>query len=473
MKNLEARLNEALAQVSSLKDSQTKQIQEQADAAEKIKKLNADLAQQKNEEDKSSTEKKSLQEELVSIQNLNHSLETGTFNGTEQEKQTAVAGTAQRATRMAQIRARLSVILQTEVKYQNNQAAIVRQIEFLQATIDAKKTGLESIHSQLTDPNSGLGAKIEKLKPEVAGATDVFLKAAAEAKDSEYVLSILAKRLSDLSKNRDNLFGAIKKEEQQAEFYKKQIADAQRALDQQSPNLNKEVSDLENMIASYKDVSNMGWFLETDCPARANFSKGAPGIYLSRAKLTPASQPQASTQNPAPRPVVNSSDAGKWGMYNMDFNNFRAVIRNGVLLSVPATVQLAVQQIVENYDFALTRQLDPTAPKCQEVDRTNVGNAMRVAAHVWSLGNDAQAKTRATACRASQLKNTELPIAGEFQNALNKIIAFDGSILDVALPKAGQSHPKDLIEREAIQNLARELAPSLDLHVGPQETAKF
>lgn len=464
LKNLEARLTETQNLIQSLKDQQAKAQQEQVQAREKVQQLNVDLVAQKAEETKSSSEKSALQDELKNIQTLNHKLETGAFEGSEADKQTAIAATQDRAKRMAAIRTRLSQILQTEVKFQVNQAAIIRQIEFLTATIDQKNAALQSIQSQLNGQPNGLEARAAGLTAEVKAATDIFLQVSDQAKFSEYVISILNRRLSELSKSRDDLFGAVKKEEALAETYKTQIATAQKNLDTQSPALLKDVTDLESMIASYKDVANMGWFLETDCAARANFAQGQLGIYLSRAKITAPTVPAASKQNPSPKLNISPSDAGRWGMFNMDYNVFKAAIQNGVLLNVSANVQLAVQQIVENYDYALAQQLDPAVTKCAdpEANRGHVGNALKVAFSIWNLGNDASAKSRSVACRstvqAANQANAANP-ARDFQISLGKLIAFDGSVLDLALPKAGQSHSKDLIEREAIQLLGRELAP--------------
>lgn len=476
MKNLEARLAETEKQILALKDQQTKASQEQADAREKVVRLNTDLTAQKAEEDKSSSEKNALQTEMTTIQNLNHKLEMGTFEGNETEKQAASTpqAMADRAKRLAAIRARLSQILQTEVKFQVNQAAIVRQIEFLTSTIDQKKTSIESAVSQLSEPASGLEAKAAALRTEVKVATGVYLKASEEAKFSEYVISILNKRLSELSKFRDNLFATVKKEEAASESYKTQIAAAQKVLDTQTPGLSKDLTDLEAMVASYKDPANMGWFLETECEARANFSQGKPGVYLSRAKITPpagtpapavAARVAVGSSAPAaalPKISVSPSDSGRWGLFNMDFNVFKAAIQNGVLLSMPSNIQMAVQQIIENYDYALTQQLDPAAQKCADTDRANVGNSMKVAFSVWFDGNDAKAKSKAVACRqvaAGAPVDASLTSVREFQASLGKLIAFEGTLVDAALPKAGQSHPKDLIEREAIVNLGRELAP--------------
>jgi hypothetical protein len=464
LKNLETRLSETQALIQSLKDQQAKAQQEQTLAGEKVRQLTVDLVSQKAEETRSSGEKSALQDELKAIQTLNHKLETGTFEGSEAEKQAAIAATSERAKRMATIRTRLSQILQTEVKFQVNQAAIVRQVEFLSATIDQKKAALASIQSQLGGQPNGLESRAASLTKEVKAATDNFLQVSDQAKFSEYVVSILNRRLSELSKSRDDLFGAVKKEEALAETYKVQIAAAQKNLDTQSPPLVKDVTDLESMIASYKDVANMGWFLETDCAARANFAQGKLGIYLSRAKITAPPLPAASKQNPSPKLSISPSDAGRWGLFNMDYNVFKAAIQNGVLLNVSANVQMAVQQIVDNYDYALAQQLDPSVTKCAdpEANRGHVGNALRVAFSIWNLGNDDAAKSKSLACKSAATNQNQTNAANparDFQISLGKLIAFEGTVLDLALPKAGRSHAKDLIERDAIQLLGRELAP--------------
>jgi hypothetical protein len=140
----------------------------------------------------------------------------------------------------------------------------------------------------------------------------------------------------------------------------------------------------------------------------------------------------------------------------LDYGHFQDLIQSGILLNIPAYIQMAVHQIKENYDFAESRYWDNSVAKCADAEAARgisgtALNVMKAAFSIWNDGSDEQAQSKAFACKG-QAANTRA-----FAQSLAKLMNFDGSVLDVALPQNGQSHDRDLIERQAIASLGREL----------------
>lgn len=436
------------------------------DSQEKIERLTSDLEIQKANAAVVLKEKAELQTELRGIQDMNAKIENGEFlkekGEAEFTKENSHAQSVGRARRLNEIRLRQQQLVSSENKLTVSQEALITQIEHLRDTIDKQKALLQEIDRELNTPVTGLTTRVPVLEAELRNADAKYQKAENDAKFSEYILSILNKKVNDLSDMRAKLLDGLTKEAALAETYKKQIEAAEKIKETQFGPLLKEVSGLEALIASYRDVAHMGWFLETDCAARSAFSEGH-GVYLSRAKI-------ADTQTKIfPTTPV---DAGRWGLFNMNYEHFRGPIQAGVLLDVQANVQLAVQQLIENYDNAMTQTFDPQVQKCADAE-TPKGtggatlNSMRAAFSIWIEGNDKAAKSRALACRAPASNGSQSvnPVRA-FQASLNKLIAFEGSVLDAALPQASASQGGDLIEREAITMLAKELGALTGLNNG-------
>lgn len=480
---LEARLTEIQTLARQLQETKDKVTSGLVESQEKIQRLKDDLAPQRAAEAALDVEQKAIDRELHGLQELNHKLENGTLisEATDADVKAAIAATVTRTKRMEAIKLRLSQILQSKVKLQGNQASMITQTEFLTGGLDAKKAQLQSIEVQLNDKASGVLIKLAKMQADITAAKQKFLKASDEATFSEYIISVLSKKLTLFAQDRDSQFGLLKKEEALAETYKKQFATAAAAKESQLPSLQKETTDLEGLIASYRDVQQMGWFLETDCPSRAAYGANQPGVFLGRAKMSDTAD-KSLTLSPV--------EGGRWGLFNMDFQHFQAPIQSGILLNLPAYIQTSVQQIIADYDFAMTQYLDTSVSKCSDTDSARgmaivPFNMMRTAFLIWNEGSDQKAKSTAFACRTAPVTPKQMapatagkkaprkmkvtsplvlrPVAepgslakANFTSSLNKLIEFNGSVLDLALPQTGKSHAEDLIERRAISLLGRE-----------------
>jgi hypothetical protein len=500
LKTKEARLTEVQNQIKDLTDLREKAKSEQAANDSSVATLQARLEGEKTEELKLLDKEKEKINEKDELIKMSIQLQSDEYRRQigEEKFGAEIAATQERNKKVADLSKEIGDISKSKTNFQVSQASLLTQIQHLKSSTDEKRAQLQSIDGQLNGVNgqTGLIATSASLESEVKDLTAKFLALQDKAAKADYVLSILARRVAGLSQERDGLINALKKKEEQAEGFKKQIAAAAEKKDAQYPGVSGEAGSLAALIASYHDLGKMGWFLETDCLARANVSANNPGIYLGRAKIADSNSK-----------VLPSSpvDGGRWGLFNLDYAHFADVIQNGILLNVPSYVQMAVHQLIENYDYAVSAQFDSGVYKCNDPEAAKGAagptlNAMKAAFAIWNEGNGEQAKAKAFNCRnvapspavtmarAQVVPQTRpagmslrqwrrqqrlnraqaapvyrAPVAQpqiavrNFASSLNRLIAFNGSVLDMALPQAGRSHDKDLIERNAITSILREL----------------
>ncbi len=482
---LEASLAETKNRVHALQDSQEKFKAEQVDSDQKKAALEQKLAGYKIELDKMIAGEKEKKTEQSGLQTVGFKLLSENYKQEigEAAYVAAINGTKERAARLAVLKKDLNEITVKTTAFQTAQAALTTQIGHLAAATDVRKAQLQSIDEQLNAQGSGLSAKLTSLETQVKVATPIYLELQDKASFSEYITSILARRVAALSQSRDEQLNQLKKEEGLAEKYKQEIVKATAVKDAQYGSIAGEVGSLEALIASYRDVKQMGWFLETDCLARTNLAGKESGIYLGRAKIN-----ESSSKNLPTTPV----DGGRWGLFNLDYDHFQTAIQSGILLNVPSYIQMAVHQLTENYDYAMNRQWDTNVAKCNDPEaKGNAGSvisALKSAFAIWNEGSDAAAKEKALQCRVIAAPAAAVAQSGQkparrrynrrgqeifirpavstmqpqvavrnFSASFNRLVQFDGSVLDLALPQSGRSHDKDLIERKAISLTMREL----------------
>lgn len=568
LKTKEARLAEIQGQIKALTDIQVKAQAELKVNDDKIAALQTRLEGEKAEETKLLTKEQERVKEKDNLIKMSIALPSD-----EQQKQLgeelfnqSISETKDRNKRIADLIKEISEISKTKTSFQVSQSSLLTQISHLKSATVERDAQMKSIKLQL-EGDAGLIATSARLESELKALGEAYIKLQDKAARAEYVNSILSRRVSGLSAERDVLINARTKKEEQAEGFKKQIADASAKKEQQFPGVTAEVANLQALIASYRDITKMGWFLETDCLARTTTSGNKTGIYLSRAKIT---------DNGSKALPTAAVDGGQWGLFNLDYAKSEDLIQNGILLNIPSYVQMAVRQLIENYDYAVAAQFDANVFKCNDAETAKGAagptiNAMRAAFAIWAEGNDAQAKQKAYQCRTqapatvapqapaqaqvrapvrprrtyrrptmfqqqgatvpdgpvtslapgpaklnqpryqqpAQTQQVEqgqpvaqrqqqqryvrdprgrwvpIPQAGapattaatpagqqqayrvnvtpiaqtirNYNNNLARLMAFDGSILDLALPQTGKSQEKDLIERKAISAIAREL----------------
>lgn len=566
LKTKEARLAEINGQIKALTDIQVKASAELRVNAEQIAALQTRLEGEKAQETKLLAKEQERVKEKDSLIKLSIALPSD-----EQQKQLgeelfnqSINETKDRNKRIAELIKEIAEISKTKTSFQVSQSSLLTQISHLKSATVERDAQMKSIKLQL-EGDGGLLATAKRLENEIASLSEEYIKLQDKAAKAEYVTSILARRVSGLSLERDAMINLLKKKEEQAEGFKKQIADANTKKESQFPGLTAEVADLQALIASYRDITKMGWFLETDCVARQTLSGNNPGIYLSRQKIT---------DNGSKAVPTSAVDGGRWGLFNLDYAKAEDLIQNGILLNIPSYVQMAVRQLTENYDYAVAAQFDSSVVKCNDAEAAKGAagptiNAMRAAFAIWAEGNDEQAKQKAYQCRtqavpaavaqapaqaqapvrrirrrpmmmtqqgasvqdepvtrlapgpanlyqprprrqqqllpqqqqvqdgqapavaqqpqryvrdprgrwvaipqpgaqtagpatvAQQAYRTTVTPVGQvirnYSNSLTRLMAFEGSTLDMALPQTGRSQDKDLIERKAISAIAREL----------------
>jgi hypothetical protein len=402
------------------------------------KKIATDLSKKWNDQDA----------ELKILRGIKSELDQGIFKGPEAE--TTKTAIEERLKRMDQIIVDNSSIDTKRAASQKKQDILQLQITSTKQAIDDKKAQLKTYQEQIGDKSSGLTAKIATQSEAVNVATKQFNDFTKEASKSKYVLNLLTQNLAELGVNRDQHGTAINTERTSDKGFKSQLEIAVSIQKQNSGPLRDDLKSLRGLIASYIDESQMGWYLETDCSNRMDKDKSAVGIYLSRNKIDAA----AKTTGPV--------DAGKWGLFNLDYAHSSSAIQSGILLNMPSYIQMAVHQINDDYDYALTQFADPKVTKCTETT-TNAGLGapylaqMKTAAAIWSEGGDAEAKAKAAVCQQSTKTQDAQNSAKAFATNLQKLIDFRGSVLDAALPQIGRASADNIKERLAISWVTHEL----------------
>lgn len=472
MKALEARLQAAQKMLESLQDQNMKVNQKITEARANIEKLNGDRAKQAEIETVIRTEADKLTAEFQALQTLNHKIERGVLNQemTDAEVQQAVAQTPQRRARIEAIKARQAKLLSDLGRVQANQTAINTQIDFLTRSVDSNTALNESLQEQLgpdakpkaeSAQSQGLRLEIARLSTETEAARAAFLKASDTFNFAESVVALLSRHLILLGQARDLEFQALQREESLIKQYQAQIKAAITARDSRLPKLATEVANAETVLAAFQQETDMGWFLENECDSRLQYDTGAPALYLSRAPMATESMSPASASSTVPA-ALRRLDGGRWGLFNLDYRFAQTSIQNGILTNVPNLIEQSVRQLFKNYDFLTSQSLDAAfVQKCPEL---NVAGKMaplvflRGSFSLWDEGSQANAQVNAS-CRLSEAPGAPGADSNrQFAASLLNLMRFEGSVLDKALPKAGQSKPSDLIERMAIQTLFTELA---------------
>lgn len=446
LKRLEARLDGARASLSALQESRDKIQSEQVQNEQKAQKLQQDRQNQTDIERKLDQEAQALNSEYQELQSISHKLDQGVLNQemSDQKVKEEIDKTPIRNLRMDKIKSQLTLLLENKRKLQANQSTIMTQVEYLSRTMDTNRAQLESSIAQIGDANKGLVQEVAKLEAQVAELNQRYLAASDQYNFSEYVVSVLTRQLITLGKSRDEDFGRLRKEEAASAGYKNEIAKAEKVRDDALPALQTDITALNAQLGNYRDPAKMGWFLEDDCGSRTQFDSLATGIYLSRA-------PMSNT-------VSNGNglvDGGKWGLFNLDFNYFKESIQQGVLLNVPEYLRLSISYMIGNYDAALAQYLDSSTAKCAEMGNgssfaNSVVGLMGSAFSIWNAGSTPEARTQAY-CQKSEARTS-------YVSSLNQFMAFHASVLDRALPQFSKNAPQELIERQAIMALTREMA---------------
>jgi|GEM_PF-3985655 len=459
----DARVKEAQNRINSLQnglaklqsgDDKTPGIREKQD---KIKRLNDDLNLQQGQYTQLSTELENQKVEQRKIQDYNHLVETNSLPANDTAKISAIDETGARNKAMVKIQSRIAVLTDSLNKIQANQTALNSQVEFLNRSIDSDRAQIQSNEEQLAQAKPELAAlqeKYNKLLPDVQAAND-------QASISGYFVSLITNKLNTLSRSNSEQYASLKREQANMANIEAQLAKAKQSHDGSADGIQAEVTSLQKSIASYHDESQMGWFLEQSCDSRADLSRDKAALYLSRA---PIEKPYVTPIRGAASIPTAPVDAGRWGLFNMDYAHFSAPIQSGVLLNVPAYVQVSVHQILEDYNDVMTQYFnpDPSAHRCAETEMPRLLSAalpslMRSAYIAWSEGSDKDAKLKAVSCQNGGALDARLVNdSRSFQTNLQTLTTFEGSLLDRALPEEARSKPEDLIERRAVSLLSRE-----------------
>lgn len=453
----EARVKETQARIAGVQAHHDKVQAGLSEKQDKIKKLSEDLQGQASQFTTLSTEQENLKGQSRKIQDYNHLVETGSLPPGDSATIAAIGDTGARTKEMVRLQTRIAQITDSINKIQANQSALNSQVEFLNRSIDSDRAQIQSDEEQLTQAKPELATlqdKYTKLIPLTQAATD-------QASISEYFVSLITNKLNTLSQTNAGIYADLKKEQNNMVGYEAQLAKATASRDSSFETIQNEAGALKKQIASYHDDSQMGWFLEQDCQARANFSGEKAALYLSRA---PIEKPYVTSIRQVATTPTTPVDGGRWGLFNLDYAHFSAPIQNGVLLNLPSYVQLAVHQMIEDYDYVMAQYFDPSSAKCPEAETPRLLGAalpslMRSAYVVWNEGSDNEAKVKALTCQSGRGLDARLVTdSRSFQSNLQTLSSFQGSLLDRVLPEEGRSKAEDLIERRAIVLLAREFS---------------
>lgn len=444
LKSSESALAITQQMVQSLKDQITKLQGEKVANEAKLAQLVADKKLQISAEKTLNDEQATLNTEFQALQTISHKLESGVLSQELPDDQVKahIADTSKRNIRILAIKTRLPLILQQKRQVQSNLSGILTQNEFLGRAIDTQRLQIEALVAQLGTDQAGLLKLMAEQTAQAKTSNDQFLAAAKESNFSEYVLSHLTRHLIENSKVRDQNFELLRKEEAALVKYKAAIVLAQKNKDAAWDALNTTLAKEKILLSAYRDPKEMGWFLETDCESRAKFDSEATGIYLSRSKVIQAA---------AAGQVV---DAGRWGLFHMPYTSFKSSVQAGLLLDMPSYIQTSVKAMFSNYDYSMNQMLSPQAAKCQEAavmgSVASIVGLLKSSVEIWNQGSDQIAKTQSFCANG--------PVSLAYQQSLNQMISFRGSVLDLSLPKIHQAQPFDLIERQAIEALMTEMA---------------
>ncbi len=437
---------------------QSEEIQQEISANKaKIDGLNSDLEKEKTNLAMLVQDQQKLDAEILAIQDLNHKIETGALakEQSDTDVKAAVDNTSTRNAQLQDMKSKQTQTVENRAKIETNMASMTTQIEFLKTEIDKETVQANANNLVLNDKVDGLNVKLAGLQADQEKLKPIYTAALDAANFSDYILSLLTKTTASLSSQREQMLADLSHEQENSVNYKKQLAEVQAAKDAQFPDLQQSNSALQNMIAAYTDVQNMGWFLETDCAARKTFGASPKGIFLSRDSMAPAATP-ATKNNPAA--AGGPVEAGRWGLFNTDYKRFQAAIQSGVLLNLPGYVQTSVQQLIADYDSAMVQYLDPSIKKCADASQNLAAAPLSVMRAVSTSWQKSAAISMACATPLNNKGVVGALTKESFTTSLNKLLAFQGSTLDQALPQEGRSQAEDLIERHAISLLAREIA---------------
>ena len=117
------------------------------------------------------------------------------------------------------------------------------------------------------------------------------------------------------------------------------------------------------------------------------------------------------------------------------------------MLNLKDYIHLGVQREIKNLDYVIAQYVQPTGQRCGNSVAFNaaISDLMGTASAIWDEGSDDAARAK------SYCRNEEKTA---FISSFNRFLAFDGTVLDQALPRTAGD---DSNERNAIVNLLQEM----------------
>lgn len=445
----EAISNEMRRQKKSLESTRDQLAAEVTDSRKRLEEAVSLQEKQKSEDQDLSAEDNELARKISELEDEIFKLRKGETGApaNDQRSKEAVNTIPAKMGDVANLRKRRTAIAGTVEGSRERRNAVDRQVTTLTTSIDKKASELRVANDRLDTKDTGINASIAKQEEKVQKLTKKYNDANIRWVNAEAVLNKIIAKSSQLSTNHGRELAELKAEQERAAKFEIDINKAKTSIDTALGPQQTELKSLQGLIANYIDENRMGWFLESACESRDKLSGGKAGIYLARAKV--ADTGRLATPGPV--------DGGRWGLFNLDHSRFQtAVNEDGVLLNLPKYIQTSVHQINDNYEFALTQTYESSSSCADDSGKGAAGilaSSMRKAFVIWTEGSDNEARAKGLACGTAARNDVRA-----FLTTLSKLAVLNGTVLDSALPKSGQSKSQDLIERNAITALAKEFS---------------
>ncbi len=209
--------------------------------------------------------------------------------------------------------------------------------------------------------------------------------------------------------------------------------------------LKSEITSIREKVRDYVHPDEMGWFLEEDCSRRNGSTDW--GLFVSRRKRI-TKGPYAEAESDGPK------GSGDWGAMQLNYQYNNQLIRDGILLNLPNYLTYTLDRLGRNLDEMIAQwNVSGTRYYCSGLGSGGESALpINLIGAVYAVWNGGPTGGR---CRTVE-QNHEHDI--RFKEGLLALIRFKDSELDSLLPKVGVYDESFLIEREAIQRLAQEMA---------------